>query len=422
MKILVVSNLYPPHYVGGYELHCQAVVEALRSRGHSVTVLTSDHGSDQTSEAVTEKNVLRSLRVHGLFGHPFLGILQLCALELHNNQTLVSTIRQTEPDLVYIWNFSGLSKSMLLTLQRLGLPVVYAVCDFWVARSETADVWLRWWNRRDTQFKQRLLRTLWTWTGRRRACQKLIPTNSVQHLQFQRIHFCSQALRDSTAAEGFKVQHAAIIYCPLNIEKFSAKPRPASHPLQRLLYAGRLNEEKGIMTALRAMTFVRDKFAGHLSVYGRGEPAYEKKLISFVCENKLPVTFNSLLNPDQMPTIYQSHDALLFTSEWNEPFALTPIEAMASGLPVIGTTTGGSAELFRHGENALTFSAGNAEELARRILELDSDSALRQKISCAGQNEVRARFAEPIIVNQIESYLADSLQNWRPIPLPDYTA
>ena len=44
MKILVLTNLYPPHYVGGYELHCQTVVEALRARGHVVQVLTSDHG------------------------------------------------------------------------------------------------------------------------------------------------------------------------------------------------------------------------------------------------------------------------------------------------------------------------------------------------------------------------------------------
>ena len=62
--------------------------------------------------------------------------------------------------------------------------------------------------------------------------------------------------------------------------------------------------------------------------------------------------------------VYRQHDALLFTSEWEEPFALTPLEAMACGLPVIGTTTGGSKELFRCGSNALTYTAGNHHELA----------------------------------------------------------
>jgi hypothetical protein len=37
----VVTNLYPPHHIGGYELGCRDVVEKLRSRGHAMRVLTS---------------------------------------------------------------------------------------------------------------------------------------------------------------------------------------------------------------------------------------------------------------------------------------------------------------------------------------------------------------------------------------------
>ena len=41
MKILVLSNLYPPDVIGGYELGCKQVVDALRARGHDVRVLTT---------------------------------------------------------------------------------------------------------------------------------------------------------------------------------------------------------------------------------------------------------------------------------------------------------------------------------------------------------------------------------------------
>ena len=41
MKILVVSNLYPPDFIGGYELGCRQAVDVLRDRGHEVRVLTS---------------------------------------------------------------------------------------------------------------------------------------------------------------------------------------------------------------------------------------------------------------------------------------------------------------------------------------------------------------------------------------------
>lgn len=422
MKILVLSNLYPPHYVGGYELHCQSIVEALRARGHTVHVLTSDHGLEQDETTVTERGTRRSLKIHGMFGHPWLGIHQLFALERHNNQTLLATIKTVQPDLIYVWSLSGLSKSLLFSLQDSGIPTSFVVCDHWIARSQAADVWTRWWNRKDATIRHRLLRTMWTLTGARRRCQKHAPTNPVHQLRFQRLYFCSKALRDFTAAAGFPVEHGAVIYCPIKTNLFTGDARPASHPLQRLLYVGRLTEDKGVMTAIQAMALVRDKFAGKLSVYGRGDAPYERELHAFVEDHKLAVDFASVNSPEAMPPVYLAHDALLFTSEWPEPFALTPLEAMASGLPVIGTMTGGSAELFRHGENALTYSAGNPEELAQRILELDKNSALRAKIALAGQKEVRARFDEPVIVDQVEAYLKETVASWKPIKTLDYAA
>src|SRR3954471_8860223 len=72
MKILVINNLYPPHYVGGYELHCEQVTEGLRARGHEIQVLTSDFTSDRPD--VPQPHVHRALRIHGMFGNPWLPI------------------------------------------------------------------------------------------------------------------------------------------------------------------------------------------------------------------------------------------------------------------------------------------------------------------------------------------------------------
>ena len=46
MKILIVTNLYPPHYLGGYEVYCTQVAEALQRAGYQVRVLTSTYGCD----------------------------------------------------------------------------------------------------------------------------------------------------------------------------------------------------------------------------------------------------------------------------------------------------------------------------------------------------------------------------------------
>src|SRR6185312_5590282 len=102
MKILVVTNLYPPQHVGGYELGCRDVVEKLRGRGHEVRVLTSDFRNGNTENPLAEKDIERALQFNfGLSSAP------------HDKRAecrkLSGVIRQFSPDVVYFWNQAGLS-------------------------------------------------------------------------------------------------------------------------------------------------------------------------------------------------------------------------------------------------------------------------------------------------------------------------
>lgn len=410
MKILVLTNLYPPHYLGGYELICQTVLEALQARGHEIRILTSDHVVDSVVDSVERIPIDRSLRINGLYGHPWQGIQGLRRLEMHNNNTLRAAIQRHHPDLVYVWNMSGLSKSLLFTLQDSGLPVVFYISDHWMIRGLASDVWLGWWNQSKLRITQRLVRAWWNWTGARRRWNQSAPTNSIRGLKFGRIYFCSHALKELTMTAGFNVAHGEIIYCPVHLRYFPPCLTEPRKRVTRLLYAGRLTEDKGVMTALWALAILRGKQAFQLDIYGRGDNAYEERLRRFAQENQLTVNF-ATAGLDEMPQIYANHDILLFTSEWAEPFALTPIEAMASGLPVIGTTTGGSAELFRDGENGLTYGAGNARELADRIWQFSTDYGLRSRCVLFAHGEARQRYAAPIICDQIEEYLNHSFRN-----------
>jgi len=405
MKILVLTNLYPPHYVGGYELRCAAIIEALRLRGHEVNVLTSNHGL-QGEPPPMEPHIERSLCIHGYYGHPWLGLNALKQLELHNNFILRQALAVLQPDVVHVWCMGGLSKSLCLTLQRSGVPTVYDVSDHWILRSLTGDVWLDWWNRSNGSIASRVQRALWTLWGVRRRCDPLAPTNPVSVIRFQRLYFTSARLRELTAQQGYEVMHGGVIHCPVDTQHFQGTP--VTRAPKNWLWVGRLAEDKGILTALRALLLIKNTFAGELHVYGKGDDAYVTMLKNFATGNALPVTWHSA-KPAEMPAVYCAHDALLFTSEWEEPFALTPLEAMACGLPVIGTMTGGSRELFRHGQNALTYDAGAATQLAERILLLQSDDHLRATLAKAGHQEVHERFAMAPIVDLVEEYLRESI-------------
>lgn len=402
MRILVLTNLYPPYYVGGYELRCAAVTEALRLRGHDVQVLTSNHGDPKKSEPHIE----RTLRIHGYYGHPWLGLNALKQLELHNNLTLRLALRVFQPNVVHVWCMGGLSKSLCLTLQQSGIPTVYDVSDHWILRSLTGDVWLDWWNRSKGSFASRIQRMLWTLAGVRKQCDAIAPTNPVRDIRFPRLYFTSARLRELTAEQGYDVMHGGVIHCPVDTEHF--KGQPVTRAPKNWLWVGRLAEDKGILTALRALLLIKNSFAGELHIYGKGDEAYVTQLKNFAADHSLPVTWHSA-TPAEMPDVYRSHDALLFTSEWEEPFALTPLEAMACGLPVIGTMTGGSRELFRNGKNAITYDAGAATQLAESILLLQGDAHLRETIAAEGHREVHERFAMAPIVDQVEQYLRESI-------------
>lgn len=409
MNILVLTNLYPPHYLGGYELICYAVVNNLRARGHTVQILTSNHRVENPKGG-EDPHIERTLLVHGFYGHPWRGIQSLAKLEIENNRILKDALARHKPDLVYVWNMGGISKSLLTTVERSGVPVAFYMSDHWIARGIAADVWMNWWNG-DGSAVKKAARSLLTALGARAFLDRKAPTTKATDLKFRRIYFCSKALRKLTASAGFDVMHGAVIYCPTDMRKFSGIAKTKDHPCKNLLWVGRLAEDKGIFTALRAIKALPSDLGIHLNVYGGGDAPYVQKVKDFVAQNNLPISFHRAAM-DEMPRVYREHDALLFTSEWAEPFALTPLEAMASGLPVIGTTTGGSRELFRDRDNALTYTAGQPEELAARIVSLVRDPELRARIAATGQAEVRANYDEPHIVDQIEAYLKETVQIW----------
>ena len=415
MKILFLTNLYPPHSIGGYELICESVNRAMKARGHKTFVLTSNHQVSEAS-ALNEQDVRRSLRVHGFFGHPWLGIGKLCGLELHNNAELRSTVEEFQPDVIHVFNLGGISKSLTHTIERLGIPVVYFVSDHWTTQSLDADVWLDWWNRPASSKMQGLARDIFARAGLREKWDADAPTQPADEVKFRRAYFCSEFLRRKAIAHGRDVSHAAVIHNSVDTKRFHGKPASLDGSFDRLLFVGRLTPEKGIQTVLNAVNLLKERVPGTLTVCGRGEKFYERELHRFVQTNNLPVKFVHATS-EEMPAIYRSHDALIFASEWDEPFALTPLEAMACGLPVISTTTGGSAELFRHGKNALTFAAGSELELAQQIVALHRIPELRNRIARAGYAEVRELYSEETILDRVEAYLVETVETWEAEPV-----
>ena len=114
---------------------------------------------------------------------------------------------------------------------------------------------------------------------------------------------------------------------------------PEASEAVRLLYVGRLIPLKGVGVLLSALAGLSNVT---LTVAGDGPEA--ERLAGLAGEYGMSVRFHGNVAHEELPELYRAHDAFVLPSR-NEGMSNTVLEAMASGLPVIVTDVGGTAEL-----------------------------------------------------------------------------
>ena len=102
IKVLIISNLYVPHYLGGYELLCKQVVDHLKQDNFELTVLTSDYGSNSKSE----DGIILTLKLAGNFGQAPFKRQSFSYLNIFKfNYTQVKkVVSDSRPYIVFLWS------------------------------------------------------------------------------------------------------------------------------------------------------------------------------------------------------------------------------------------------------------------------------------------------------------------------------
>ena len=142
MRILIVSNLYPPHYVGGYELRCSQVAEYLHGVGHQVRVLTSSTripGNENGSTTELEDSkfpVERSLRYYSFYPEPKGTLFHIAMTKRNVGEAtrFIEILDEFRPDIVNWWNLEGITKTILPLPTARHIPDVHWVEDNWMGR------------------------------------------------------------------------------------------------------------------------------------------------------------------------------------------------------------------------------------------------------------------------------------------------
>jgi glycogen synthase len=132
---------------------------------------------------------------------------------------------------------------------------------------------------------------------------------------------------------------------------------------------------------------------------------YMKKIESMIQRLNLggKVEFRQAIQESDLFGFFQAYDIFLFPSLY-EPFSLTLIHALASGIPVVASDAGGNKEIVIPGRTGLLFSKGDARSLAEAVLKLASEPKLRHALAEKARN-MALKYNFQAMIQKVEAYL-----------------
>lgn len=174
------------------------------------------------------------------------------------------------------------------------------------------------------------------------------------------------------------------VFCPAS--KMGMRSRQP-----RLLYVGRVSEEKGLGDILPALCMVKDS-AWTLDIVGDGplRPDLERRVADAGLGGR--VQFRGWRAREDMPEVYRHADIFIFPSR-GEGLPNTVLEAMASALPVVAVRAMGTDEAVVHEETGYLVPMGDAGAFAARLAAVLADESLRDKLGQAGRQRAAQFFS-----------------------------
>jgi glycosyltransferase involved in cell wall biosynthesis len=350
MRILMVSNLWPPEVVGGAEQYASTLAEHLRAAGHEVKVLTL---------GVAGPDVVATVKpwpypIQETPAQPARRRLLFHAVDIYNPRaarTFDAVLDEFQPDAVHTHAVQGLSSVALTRPGRRGVAHVHTLHDYWLLCQRNSMV------HRDGRNCE----------PRCRSCRgiSLIRNEAVRRSPPGVVLAVSRAIAAEHEQLTWMAPRLQVLYNPVEVVAGSrVVPRGDARPLT-FGYLGRLGIDKGVATMLDA--FSRARLAdARLVVAGRGP------LEDAVRAAGPSVIAAGWVDPTRKQSLLDDLDCLVVPSQWKEPAPVVVNEARGRGIPVIGADIGGIPELIAAECRPLLFPPADAGALADRMVEFAS--------------------------------------------------
>lgn len=302
-------------------------------------------------------------------------------------------IKAEKPDLVYIIHFvNKLSPSVITGAKELGIPVVLRLSDYFLLCP-----------RFDFMYQKKVCEECLT-KGYKSCIQKkcvqgskaasLIRVFSMKVHSLLKVYdkvdafiTPSEFLKKKLVANGFP---EGKIYC---IPTFTTSKSTVGKPQIGTygLYFGRVTEEKGVETAIKAYEKMPEK---QLKIMGDDTTDEGIRLKEYVRQKGLSnVEFLGFKGGTELEEVIKGAKFTLIPSIWYDNLPNTALESFQYSKPVIASNIGSLPELIIDGYNGYLFEPGDSEDLRKKVEKIDSDEETLQRLGKNSRSRLEDRFA-----------------------------
>ena len=401
MNILLLTNLYPPQELGGYGRSMSDFCWGLKKLGHQVHVLCSDspHLGESSAKGPSGERVDRSLRLKGSYKGGVSEITDASLLKEINRQNTKSirNLWQTKGpfDGILVGNIDLLGSSILENICQYKVPVLHHI-GFIHPPFKAQE-----------QPKEASYQLI----GASKAVCLAIEKAGLGRHTFQGVCEEIPVIYPGVRNDIFDyIRSNRQQPPPLNGDR-SEIPLGNYHNPLKVCFAGLLMGSKGAHTLIEALISLKKKgiyVEGYLAG-GEFQTGYKEQLKNLLSQHGLnKVRFTGQLNRMSLARCFRLHHICVFPSIHPEAFGIVGAEAMASGIVLVSSGVGGSAELFEDKESGIKFEAGNPEDLANKLSFLCHNPKAMYEIAKAGKKRAQKDLDVLTSARKLEGLLTKS--------------
>jgi glycosyltransferase involved in cell wall biosynthesis len=186
----------------------------------------------------------------------------------------------------------------------------------------------------------------------------------------------SNYVKNQLIEAGYPKEKIIVIY---NICNFEILDNKIIKRESKIVFAGLLEESKGIWDAIKAFELLNDKEL-YFDIAGDGREMDSIK--KYISDKKIKnINLLGWIDQTQVSKLYLKSKIIIAPSVWPEPFGRFVLDSMTTRTPLVSTTTGGTPEGIRDQETGLLVEPNNPPQLAEAIKKLLTNKKLYEKIS-----------------------------------------